>query len=245
MDSWIKNLVFALMAISVAFYGIHYAIFRDFSFIARYVIAQLGFTPISVILVTLILNKLIGRREKQERLKKLNMVIGVFFGEAGIELLRSFVFHDKNMPLMLERIKSPATWDESDYNIMLDYMNKGEFDVAADAENIGSFREIFMEKRKFLLNLLENPNLLEHESFTELLWAVFHIAEELDSRKDFEAMSADDFSHISNDFKRAYSLIVYQWVMYMEHLKTEYPYLYSFALRENPYSKLSSKENVS
>ena len=29
-------------------------------------------------------------------------------------------------------------------------------------------------KRNFLLRLLENGNLLEHESFTDMLWAVFH-----------------------------------------------------------------------
>jgi len=30
-----------------------------------------------------------------------------------------------------------------------------------------------------LLGLLGNPNLLEHDSFTDLLWAVFHLMEEL------------------------------------------------------------------
>jgi hypothetical protein len=31
-----------------------------------------------------------------------------------------------------------------------------------------------LEERDFLLRLLENPTLLEHESFTDLLRAVFH-----------------------------------------------------------------------
>ena len=82
MDDWMKRLIATLLIISAVFYGIHYAIFKDPMFILRYVIAQLGFTPISVILVTMILNKLIGRREKLQRVKKLNMVIGVFFSEA-------------------------------------------------------------------------------------------------------------------------------------------------------------------
>jgi len=35
------------------------------------------------------------------------------------------------------------------------------------------------------LRLLENPVLLEHESFTELLRSVFHLSEELEQRDDF------------------------------------------------------------
>jgi len=36
-----------------------------------------------------------------------------------------------------------------------------------------------ISKRDFLLRLIENPNLLEHETFTELLLAYFHLIEEL------------------------------------------------------------------
>jgi hypothetical protein len=41
------------------------------------------------------------------------------------------------------------------------------------------FVYILLSKRDFLVALMENPNLLEHESFTDLLWAVFHLVEEL------------------------------------------------------------------
>jgi len=38
------------------------------------------------------------------------------------------------------------------------------------------------QRREFLLRLLENPNLLEHETLTEMLWSVFHLADELAHR---------------------------------------------------------------
>ena len=91
------------------------------------------------------------------------------------------------------------------------------------------------ERREFLLNLLSNSNLLEHDSFTELLWAVFHLAEELMNRKKLEALPEEDYKHLSGDIRRGYALLVGEWVDYMRHLKTNYPYLFSLAMRTNPF----------
>jgi hypothetical protein len=35
--------------------------------------------------------------------------------------------------------------------------------------------------------------------------------------------------------KRTYSQLVVQWLLYMEHLKDDYPYLFSLAVRTNPF----------
>ncbi|MBE0634895.1 two pore domain potassium channel family protein, partial [Candidatus Bipolaricaulota bacterium] len=48
------------------------------------------------------------------------------------------------------------------------------------------------DKRDFLLRLLENPNLLEHEAFTALLRAVLHVTEELWYRDDLSMLTAPD-----------------------------------------------------
>ena len=45
------------------------------------------------------------------------------------------------------------------------------------------------QKRDFLLRLLENPNLLEHDSFANLLLAVFHLTEELAQRRDLDRLA--------------------------------------------------------
>jgi len=93
-----------------------------------------------------------------------------------------------------------------------------------------------------LLRLLENPNLLEHETFTDLLQAVFHLTEELTHREDVKQASDKDLEHLAGDIKRVYSLLVYEWVAYMEHLKAEYPYLFSLAMRTNPFDQDASPE---
>jgi len=90
------------------------------------------------------------------------------------------------------------------------------------------------------LRLLENPNLLEHESFTELLWAVFHLTEELCSRVDLKQFPDADFQHLSGDIKRAYVLLIAEWLAYMKHLRDSYPYLFSLAARMNPFDPKAS-----
>lgn len=55
--------------------------FRDPHHIFLYLIGDIAFVFIEVLLVTLIIHQLLSRREKQAMLKKLNMVIGAFFSE--------------------------------------------------------------------------------------------------------------------------------------------------------------------
>ncbi len=92
-----------------------------------------------------------------------------------------------------------------------------------------------MQKRQFLLSLLEKTILLEHEHFTDLLWAVFHLTEELLARDTFCDLPRADHNHLSGDVKRAYHNLIVQWVLYMEHLHNAYPYLFSLAVRTNPF----------
>jgi voltage-gated potassium channel len=77
--------------------------------------------------------------------------------------------------------------------------------------------------------------LLEHETFTDLLWAVFHLTEELASRPALTALPDPDLDHLSGDMGRAYGLLASQWLDYMRHLESAYPYLFSLAVRLNPF----------
>ena len=83
--------------------------------------------------------------------------------------------------------------------------------------------------------MLENPTLLEHESFTELLRAVFHLLEELVNRDALSDLPDTDLDHLSGDIGRVYGLLVGEWLDYMHHLKNNYPYLFSLSMRMNPF----------
>ncbi|MBK5247630.1 MAG: hypothetical protein JJE49_10240, partial [Peptostreptococcaceae bacterium] len=104
-----------------------------------------------------------------------------------------------------------------------------------EPEKLGELAAIMEKNKGFLLTLLENPNLHEHEAFTDMLWAVFHIADELKTRGDLNKISDEDASHLAIDFHRAYKAMVMEWIGYINYLNDEYPFLYKIAIRKNPF----------
>ena len=61
-------------------------------------------------LVTLILNRLMSVRAKRERLEKLNMVIGTFFSEVGVELLKQMAASDEEIERIHTHLVVTANW---------------------------------------------------------------------------------------------------------------------------------------
>jgi hypothetical protein len=42
--------------------------------------------------------------------------------------------------------------------------------------------------------------------------------------------------------KRVYSMLIGEWLSYMKHVKDNYPYLFSFAMRTNPFDVNATPE---
>ena len=87
--NFIIYLALAFLALSGVVYYVHYLIFRDVHHIFIYMIGDLAFLPLEVLLVVLIIERVLARREKQDKLEKLNMVMGAFFTEVGNHLLNT------------------------------------------------------------------------------------------------------------------------------------------------------------
>lgn len=231
-----------LIILSSAVYFIHYLIFRDAHHIFIYLIGDIAFVFLEVFLVTLILHRLLLQREKEAVLKKLNMVIGTFFSEAGIELLKKCSSFDAQASSIASHLVVTKDWSKKEFAVVHKELCRYEGALEAQRGDIEELKKFLAAKRLFLLNLLENPNLLEHESFTNLLWAVFHLTDELSYRADFKDLPPADYQHLSLDIKRAYHLLMLQWLEYMKHLKRDYPYLFSLAMRTNPFDAKASVE---
>ena len=59
---------------------------------------------------------------------------------------------------------------------------------------------------------------------------------------DFKDLPETDYQHLSGDIKRAYILLISQWLNYMQHLQEDYPYLFSLAIRTNPFDPQAHAE---
>jgi hypothetical protein len=239
---WKIKLALALIGASVVLYLANYLIFRDVNYMLRLFLAQLGFLPISVLLVTIILNQLLGLRAKAAKLAKLNMVIGAFFSEVGGALLKTLSAYDRTLPDFQPRVAHISHWTAPDFAGFSQGLKESDFGIELKAGDLEALRDFLLQKRDFLLRLLENPNLLEHDSFANLLLAVFHLTEELAQRRDLHHLSASDQKHLAGDVQRGYVLLIKEWLAYMSHLKTRYPYLFSLALRTNPFDPFATPE---
>jgi hypothetical protein len=232
---WYLLIAASLILASVMIYVLHYAIFHDTHHVFIYMVGDLAFLPLEVLLVTVILDELLTRRDKRIVMEKMNMVIGVFFSEMGTSLLRHLSCMDSASEGKREVCVSAGDWGEVDFHRMEDEIPKLCYTVDARVCDIEELREFLLGEREFMLRLIENPMLLEHESFTDLLWAVFHLTEELANRGDLSKLPDSDYAHLSGDMERVYSLLVEEWVRYLKHLKESYPYLFSLAVRLNPF----------
>ena len=229
-----------LVALAAIVYVIHYLIFRDPHHIFIYLIGDIAFVFFEVLLVTLIIHRLLTEREKRSRLEKLNMVIGTFFSEVGTELLDFFSNSDPDLEAIRGELVVEKDWSEQDFERVNKKLRNYSYGVEIGRLSLDELGRFLGLKRDFLLRLLENPNLLEHESFTELLRAVFHLTEELANREDLKDLPDSDYQHLAGDVKRAYSRLVHEWLDYMKHLKDNYPYLFSLAMRTNPFDREAS-----
>lgn len=238
--NWEAKLAIVLIAISVSIYTCKFLILKNPNDTMNYIFNALGFLPINILLVTIVLNKLLLMRARSERMQKINMVIGTFFSEAGNDLIKTISAGDPEISRLHESLGRGGEWNDREFAKIRSRITTHPFTVDTSTIDREALFAFLCSRRDFLLRLLENPVLLENESFTDLLRAVFHLTEELRHRHDISDLPDTDYAHLSGDIKRVYERLVLQWIDYMEYLDTSYPYLYSLEMRTNPFDAHAS-----
>jgi hypothetical protein len=183
------------------------------------------------------------KRGKQMRLEKLNIIIGFFFSETGTHLLKIFTDYDPKLdPSVRKAFMINSQWKDSDY-IHLKKQRPGfQLDINANTIRFIEIKKFLDEKGEVLIRLLENPTLQEHEDFTELIIAMLHLKEELKARHQLKRLSETDRKHLAGDCKRAYIQLVDHWINYIQFIQKRYPFLFSLAVRQNPFDPDASAE---
>jgi hypothetical protein len=225
-----------LVCFSAAVYIVQIILFHREGETAFYLFQDLAFVPVQVLLVMLIIDRLLQKKEKEALLNKLNMIIGVFFNEVGTGLISLFIETEKNIQVLRNEMMIDNAWEAKKFTVCKMFLAGFNSEVALTREVLMKMKAFLLEHRDTMLRMLENPNLLEHDKFTDLLWAVFHLADELHHRPTFENLSPADISHLTGDVSRAYKRVMYEWLEYMKHLHLSYPYLFSIAVRTNPFN---------
>ncbi|MDD1658026.1 MAG: potassium channel family protein [Methanomicrobiales archaeon] len=183
---------------------------------------------------------LLERAERRERLRKIHMLIGVFFSEVGTDLLGRIARIDPSAAEIRNELVVTAEWTPQEFARLRKRLNTYPFRVDGNRVDLESWRTLIRERRALFITLLENPVLFEHETFTDLLQAFFHLTDELLHRGDLSRIPPADRAHLVSDLERGYALLVQEWVSYMEWMKEHYPYLFSLAMRTNPFDEAAS-----
>ncbi|HVP96689.1 potassium channel family protein [Methanoregula sp.] len=186
------------------------------------------------------LDLMIENREHSVRLQNLNLLVGVFFSEVGNNLIRRFAVQDPASGQALPFLLVSSQWTDGDFTRASASMKQHISMLDSRTLDLPDLKEFLGNHKGVLLTLFENPRIIEHEGFTPLLQAVFHLAEELAARDQLADLPASDYAHLSVDINRVYGLLVQEWLTYMRHLKVHYPYLFSLAVRTNPFDAHAS-----
>jgi len=238
---WIKHhrasliLSVLLVGLSAVVYKFQVDMFNRPNDTFFYLTQDLAFLPLDVLFVTLILERVLAWREKLDKRRIIHVVISALFSEMGNDLVRRLSSYNVDLPELRGRLEITPEWTLHDYDDLARFVKTRSYSTDSRIGDLVELKDFFMDKKTFLLTIFENNNLLEHATFTDSLWAVYHLLEELQSRPDFSDLPPEDYAHLSVDIKRAFQLLLIEWVYYMKRLKKQYPFLYSLALRKNPF----------
>ncbi len=178
---------------------------------------------------------LVGRSETRERRRKVSMIIGVFFSEFGTEMLGTLAGTDPDAGKIRSDLLVRSAWTDAEFGRVRESsrpMATGSTAAGSISRGSGgsSGRSAPSSSPSWRTRSSSRTT-----SFTNLLQAVFHLADELLRRGDLSATPPSDHAHLVTDTERVYKPLALLWLDSMEHLKEHHPYLFSLAMRTNPF----------
>jgi len=195
-----------------------------------------------VTVVAYAIDMTLSRSDLRAREKKVKMIIGVFFSEVGFSMIEICKAGIPEIRTGIDDLRVNEQWDAKRFakakkNISL--LNLRMDICLVDPVALLHFLK---EKRIFLIMLLQHPMLFEHDPFSDMILAICHLEEELSARRNLNRLSPSDCAHLSRDCDRVFHLLLLRWLEHMEYLKRYYPFLFSLAVRTNPFDPEADPE---
>lgn len=238
--NWKIRFAIVMIIIAFIFFASRMLYLGDSEEVVSYLWKQVGFIPVNILLVAFLIDGIISKKEHEAILEKIDMIIGTFFTKMGNDLV-SLISSANDNVVEMEKLKLIKNWDDKDYEDELKRLQEHPIDFTTDLTGekracfLNNIHDILTENQEFVVNLINNPNLLKKDDFAGLLLALMHLDEELARRGDLSNISDSDFNHLCGDIRRVYTLLIYQWIYYLRYLNQFYPYMISLAIRTNPF----------
>lgn len=148
-----------LISLSVLLHGAHYLIFRDLHHLFIFLVADIAFIPLEVFFVSVVIDRLIEKRESKKHEKKRNMIIGVFFSGIGNFLLNEFVKNSHTI-VHKERYIIKKSWGTQDFRELEKLMSNDKQTVEIEKIDLLSLLVKLEESLQHIMGMATNTTLM-------------------------------------------------------------------------------------
>ena len=232
----------ALVAVSVAIYAAQLAIFGDPKNTGFYILQDFAFLPISVLVVTLVLERLSSLGTAASGSRNSRMLIGTFFSWTGYHLLNRLALMDQSLPALRVLIARRA-------RVVRCGLRPGP--IGHGRPHLGDPRDARGPRRAQAVparpGRVHDPAPREPDGpgarvlHRAGLWAVFRLIRHSSSsarrsRACRRAISPTSRPTVTGSTDR----LLIESIDHLRYLRKHYPYLYSLAVRMNPSNPGSS-----
>ena len=147
---WQLQLATALLGTAVILYAVRLLAFPDpalRSEMWRFLVGDIAFLFVQVPIVSLVIDGLIRRREREETRRKLNMVIGAFFSETGQLVLGEIAQSDAGLAEVQEDFVPHAAWKAADYQEAREALLAHKPSISLEPHRLERLKSVLSEER--------------------------------------------------------------------------------------------------
>ncbi len=205
-----------LVVVSAVVFVIQLAIFSNVDEAMFLLFQDLLFLPIHILFITFVVDRILHNREKRNRQGQLNIVVCTFFGEMGTDSMKALNKYISDLDTVAAFLDVTESWTNHDFDSAARRIDSFVLNAELESGDIAEMKETLPHKKTYLLEMLNNPSLLENNRLTDLLWSLYHLLDELESRDTSEKLPSEDLEHLETDVSRAYGLLLHQWILDMK-----------------------------
>ena len=157
--SWKFKFAIVMLIIASIFFVSRIIVLGDPEEVVAYLWKQIGFIPVNILIVALLLDGIMSKKEREAILEKLDMLMGTFFTEIGNDLISEISKANKNKSKTKD-LKSIKNWTDKDYENKLKELRDSPIDFEADVpledreEFLTSIHVSIEKNREFIINLI-------------------------------------------------------------------------------------------
>ncbi|WP_054835427.1 hypothetical protein [Methanobrevibacter arboriphilus] len=148
--NWKIKLGIILLLTSIAMYCFAFFALNEHEKVIFYLVIDFAFMPLDVLVVVLVVEGIINKKEKENILEKLDMIMSVFFSEFGTEFLSKFINISNKNEKINKLLKDLNVWSDKEFNNFLKDLKKTDLEINLDLD-IDQRKEFLTDLKQLLV----------------------------------------------------------------------------------------------